>query len=227
MDKSNWGSRLIIPAALNKVIPSLRLLLGSSSKSESATDEPPAKKQKRGTKSSSVSQDAYDELLRDLAIGWASDTDGRSPERFCKDKGSSHMSSSLRKLIFNTNKAELKQAAQKDARKNPAIVEAAIEVIEQHFEKSTPPVSLLVQQVERTRQETNTIFNSETLKEIADSLDFNSLSRRSRDGERDINIHSRKEPDEYLKLSIFNMANRVTGPSECGGEAPLQAAHSS
>ena len=122
---------MLIPAALHQVIPLIRSLL-SSSKSESATDEPPAKKRKRGRKSS-VSQDAYDELLRELAIGWAYDTDGRSPERFCKDKGSSHMSSSLRRLIFNTNKAELKQAAQKDARKNPAIVKAAIEVIKQHF----------------------------------------------------------------------------------------------
>ena len=97
LDKSNWGRSLIIPAALHQVIPLIRSLL-SSSKSESATDEPPAKKRKRGRKKS-VSQNAYDEMLRDLAIGWACDTDGRSPKVFCEHKGTSHMSSSLRKLI--------------------------------------------------------------------------------------------------------------------------------
>ena len=60
---------MLIPAALHQVIPLIRSLL-SSSKSESATDEPPAKKRKRGRKSS-VCQDAYDELLRELAIDWA------------------------------------------------------------------------------------------------------------------------------------------------------------
>ena len=102
LDESNWGSYFIIPAALAQVIPSIRLLL-SSSKSESAPDEPdepPAKKRKRGRKSR-ASQDAYDDLLRELAIMWVYDTEGRSPEAFCRDKGSSHMTSSLRKLIFS------------------------------------------------------------------------------------------------------------------------------
>ena len=67
-----------------------------------------------------------------------------------------------------------------------------------------------MQQVERSRQETNTILDYKTLKDTADSLDFSSPSRRTRDGEKDIKIHSRKEPDEYLKLLIFEMANRVT-----------------
>ena len=77
LDKSNWGSCLIIPAALSQVTPSIQLLL-SSSKSESAPDEPgepPAKKRKRGRKSR-ASQDAYDDLLRELAILWAYDTEG-------------------------------------------------------------------------------------------------------------------------------------------------------
>ena len=119
---------MVIPAALNQVIPSLQLLLGSS-KSESATDEPSAKKRKRGPKSSNVSQDAYDEMLRDLAIGWACDTDGRSPKVFCEHKGTSHMSSSLRRLIFDKIKSGLLRANEKDARKNPAILDAAIEAI--------------------------------------------------------------------------------------------------
>ena len=164
LDESNWGSYFIIPAALAQVIPSIRLLL-SSSKSESATDEPdepPAKKRKRGRKSH-TSQDAYDDLLRDLAIMWAYDTEGRSPEAFCKDKGSSHMASSLRRLIYDKNLTELKQAAQRGARNNPDIVDAAIEAIEQHFKKvgttNTQDGLPLVQHVERSRQETNTILN--------------------------------------------------------------------
>ena len=164
LDESNWGSYFIIPAALAQVIPSIRLLL-SSSKSESATDEPdepPAKKRKRGRKSR-ASQDAYDDLLRELAILWAYDTEGRSPEAFCRDKGSSHMASLLRKLIFNKNLTELKQAAQMGARNNPDIVDAAIEAIEQHFKKvgttNTQDGLPLVQHVERSRQETNTILN--------------------------------------------------------------------
>ena len=160
-DKSNWGSCLIIPAALYQVIPSIRLLLGSS-KSESA-DEPPAKKRKTGPKRR-MNQDAYDDILRELAIMWAYDTEGLSPEAFCKDKGSSHMSSSLRRLIYNKNfLTELKQAAQKGARNKPDIVDAAIEAIEQHFKKvgttNTQDGLPLVQHVERSRQETNTILN--------------------------------------------------------------------
>ena len=60
------------------------------------------------------------------------------------------------------------------------------------------------------RQETNTILDYKTLKDTADLLDFSLSSQRTRDGEKDIKIHSRKEPDEYLKLLIFDMANRVT-----------------
>ena len=48
------------------------------------------------------------------------------------------------------------------------------------------------------------------MKDTADSLDFSSPSQRTRDGEKDIKIHSRKEPDKYLKLLIFDMANHVT-----------------
>ena len=117
-------------------------------------------------------------MLRDLAIGWANDAGGPSPEAFCRDKEMSHMSRSLRKLIDSEEK--LKQACQKNARKSPAIVTAAIKVIDRRLKVSTPPDSQdgppLLQQVERSRQETNTILNYERLKEVADSLDFDSPS---------------------------------------------------
>ena len=104
LDESNWGSYFIIPAALAQVIPSIRLLL-SSSKSESAPDEPdepPAKKRKTGLKRR-MNQDTYDDILRELAILWAYNTERQSPQAFCRDKGSSHMASSLRKFIFDQN----------------------------------------------------------------------------------------------------------------------------
>ena len=76
------------------------------------------------------------------------------------------MASLLRKLIFNKNLTELKQAAQRGARNNPDIVDAAIEAIEQHFKKvgttNTQNGLTLVQQVERSRQETNTILDYKT-----------------------------------------------------------------
>ena len=73
------------------------------------------------------------------------------------------MASSLRRLIYDKNLTELKQAAQKGARNKPDIVDAAIEAIEQHFKKvgttNTQDGLPLVQHVERSRQGTNTILN--------------------------------------------------------------------
>ena len=52
------------------------------------------------------------------------------PRRSVGTKGHpTYMSSSLRKLIFNKIKSGLLRANEKDARKNPAIVDAAIEAI--------------------------------------------------------------------------------------------------
>ena len=151
-------------------------------------------------------------MLRDLAIGWVNDAGGPSPETFCRDKEMSHMSRPLRRLINSEKK--LRQACQKNARKDPAIVQAAVEVINRLLKVSAPQGSQdgppLLQQVEHSRQDTNTILNYERLKEVADSLNFNSLSQKSHNGTKDIRIHNMKEPNENLKYLVFDMANRVT-----------------
>ncbi len=55
-----------------------------------------------------------------------------------------------------------------------------------------------------------TIFNLRQLEEVAESLNFLSPARRSRDGSKLIPIHNRKDPDLTLKILIFDLANRVS-----------------
>ena len=88
------------------------------------------------------------------------------------------MAASLKRFTYS--ESDLKQVCQKDAWKVPAIVKAAVKVINRRVKVSVLQGSQdglpLLQQVERSRQETNTILNYERLKEVADSLDFDSPS---------------------------------------------------
>ena len=51
------------------------------------------------------------------------------------------------------------------------------------------------------------------MKEVAESLDFESPTRMLRDGTKEIKLHDKKTADEILKYSIFDFANRVVGYS--------------
>ena len=53
------------------------------------------------------------------------------------------------------------------------------------------------------------IYNFETLKSIANGLNFQEEIRRSRDGTKQILLHDRNLPNENLRYQIFDLANRV------------------
>ena len=98
-------------------------------------------------------------------------------------------------------------ASNKNAREDPALVAAAVEAIQRRFGKSTS--QNVQQQVDTSRLDTNSILNFERLKEVAESLDFESPTRMSQDRTKEIKLHKRKTADEILKYSIFDLANRV------------------
>ena len=53
------------------------------------------------------------------------------------------------------------------------------------------------------------IYNFETLQSIANGLDFQKENQRSRDGAKQILLHSHNLPNDNLKYQIFDLANRV------------------
>ena len=161
---------MILSTALQPVIQSLRTFLDSKS-SESATNEPPAKRRKRGRKESQE-QAIHDKMLMQHAIGLVNDTLERSPEAYCRNTEIPHLLSSLKRLIGDEK--EMRRALQKDARKNPTLVLAAVEVIKSCLGSSTSQD--LQQQVESARLDTRTILNFNNLKDVAKSLDFDLLS---------------------------------------------------
>lgn len=70
-------------------------------------------------------------------------------------------------------------------------------------------LSSLQEDVVRTRSKTEYIFDFSQLKAVSNSLDFDSATRMSRDGSKEIEIHNRSFPDENLKYQIFDFANPV------------------
>ena len=57
------------------------------------------------------------------------------------------------------------------------------------------------------------IYNFETLQSIANELNIQEENQRSRDGTKQILLHSRNLRNKKLKYQIFDLANRVTAYS--------------
>ena len=197
---------MILPAALKQVTQSIRSFLSSKSpESVAATEDEPPAKRKRGRKTSDEKA-IHDEMVRRHAIDWVKDPLERSLWAFCSDNEITHLRTAFQRL-FDKEKAVRVIADKKDARKDPALVAVAVEAIQRRFERSTS--QNIQQQVDTSRLDTNSILNFERLKEIVESLDFESPTRMSRDGTKEIKLHERKTADEILKYSIFDLANRV------------------
>ena len=66
------------------------------------------------------------------------------------------------------------------------------------------------EQVVESRRATKSLFNFEQLKQIGSELNFDSPTRMSRDGTKEIHVHARVYPSEILKFLIFDLANCIT-----------------
>ena len=115
---------------------------------------------------------------------------------------------------------------QGDSRNDAMLVALALEAIERLVplkeSKNTP---LLSQHIAQVREETSTIFSLDNLKDVVNNLDFNSPTRMSRNGSKQIKLHRKVHPDENFKYLIFDMVNRVTAYSKLPPRLRKQVIH--
>ena len=186
----------------------------SSTRSTSATEAdeeaaPRRKKHKRGNELLEQRQ-----LVKDLAVELVNDrVHFRSCYGICEFTGTQDLLNSLRYLMRKDQ--ALVDVMKHRNRANVVFVERALSALD----RLVPPrdgvqaresLALQREDIARTRDETADIFNFVELKRVASSLDWNSETRRTRDGSKIIALHNRSLPDENLKYRIFDFANHVT-----------------
>lgn len=100
-------------------------------------------------------------------------------------------------------------------RKNLQLVKKALDAIERRYptREGDPPrgnVTAIQEEVAASRNETQSIYNFDKLKQVAKDLDFTNPNRMTRDGTKSITLHDKKLPTEIVKFLIFDLAHKVT-----------------
>ena len=137
----------------------------------------------------------------------------RSPYKFCTDHEMNSMRWSLDRFIKAHPKLVL--IGKGENRKNLQLVKKALDAIERRYptREGDPPrgnVTAIQEEVAASRNETQSIYNFDKLKQVAKDLDFTNPNRMTRDGTKSITLHDKKLPTEIVKFLIFDLAHKVT-----------------